>query len=293
MNVLPTDACLCQWIAEISGTAEAEVRSRLADERRSMGANVLRAMRAKGLPLYVWNEALADFYAHTDAFLYETPVWNGRALKAQMRGWIGDYLDRQPARQNILTYGDGLGFDSLYLAKRGHHVTYYDVSNRCRAFAERLFRQADVPIQMVATPAELADRRFDVVVCLDVLEHVPRPEELVAQLADRLGPEGRLIVSAPFYFTTRAVATHLKCNRRYSGDLRRLYGACGLTLLDGRPFWDPLVLARKSAAGRTVPRAGWAKRGLLRYTGLWLAVARWWNLPHNLVAQWLTKAVAE
>jgi 2-polyprenyl-3-methyl-5-hydroxy-6-metoxy-1,4-benzoquinol methylase len=284
--------CLCRWIAEITGAAETEVAARLAEETKAMGSNVLRALRARNLPLHTWHEAMADFYAGTDAFLYETPVWNARSLKARIRQWIASYLSRHSAGQQILIYGDGLGFDSAYLAQCGHDVTYFEVSHRCRAFAERVFRQVSTPIRVATTEDDLAGREYDAVVCLDVLEHTPRPEELVARLARYLRPEGRLIVSAPFYLTTEAAATHLECNRKFSGDLRRLYGACGLELIDGRPFWDPIVLGRRQAASRAMPFAARANLWLLRSTGALLAVARWWNLPHKVVSAWLGGAVA-
>jgi 2-polyprenyl-3-methyl-5-hydroxy-6-metoxy-1,4-benzoquinol methylase len=38
---------------------------------------------------------------------------------------------------------------------------------------------------------------FDVVVCADVLEHLPRPEELLARIRDWLAPGGTLFVSLP------------------------------------------------------------------------------------------------
>jgi SAM-dependent methyltransferase len=38
---------------------------------------------------------------------------------------------------------------------------------------------------------------FDVVVCADVLEHLPRPEELLARIREWLAPGGTLFVSLP------------------------------------------------------------------------------------------------
>ena len=65
---------------------------RFDDEQRSLGINVRRALQTRGLPLHAWSEALPKFYGETDAFLYETCVWNGRLLKIQVRSWIGDLL---------------------------------------------------------------------------------------------------------------------------------------------------------------------------------------------------------
>jgi SAM-dependent methyltransferase len=41
---------------------------------------------------------------------------------------------------------------------------------------------------------------FDTVICIQTLEHTPKPQELVCELARVLKPEGRLLLMAPFSF---------------------------------------------------------------------------------------------
>jgi protein-L-isoaspartate O-methyltransferase len=57
-----------------------------------------------------------------------------------MRAWIGEYLaSRSSDGLRVLTVGDGAGFDSLYLARCGHQVCYWELSQRAVAFATKLF----------------------------------------------------------------------------------------------------------------------------------------------------------
>ncbi len=164
------------------------------------------ALQERHLASHTWNDALAEFYSETDAFLYETSVWNGRLLKTRTRRWIGDFLERDRRPLKILAYGDGLGFDSLYLAQREHDVSYFEVSQKCQAFAGSIFERAGASVRILTASHPPEQGAFDAVLCLDVLEHVPQPEELVGELAGYMRPGGWLIVSAPFHYTTAAVA---------------------------------------------------------------------------------------
>jgi SAM-dependent methyltransferase len=138
---------------------------------------------------------------------------------------------------------------------------------------------------MVRDPREIERGAFDAALCLDVLEHVPDPGDIVEQLAGCLRPRGRLIVSAPFYLVSPRWATHLESNRRYSGNAR-LYTRRGLTLVDGRLGWDPAVFARRPF-GEAVRRASAAKRFALRVSGLAMVSACVWSAPVN----WFVDAV--
>jgi len=238
---------------------------------------------------YVWNDELVRFYEETDAFLYESLVWNVTRQKNGMRLWIAEFLVRefgQPVK--MLLFGDGLGFDSYYFAQAGHRVSSFEVSRYAVQFAASVLASGDVDVHVFHDVAELPAAHFDVLLCLDVLEHVPDPPALVSQLSSFLRPGGLMIVHAPFFFVGPAVTTHLRANRRYSGDVRRLYRPAGLRLFDGCPFWNPIVL-QKSGRADSPARRRW-RPWLLRATGLCLAVGRYWSAPHSLIAQGLTGA---
>ena len=49
-------------------------------------------------------------------------------------------------------------------------------------------------------PLPLADGSFDLVLLLDVLEHVSDPDYVLVEIRRLLGPEGRLIMSIPFIY---------------------------------------------------------------------------------------------
>jgi SAM-dependent methyltransferase len=276
---------LIDLIVEVTGASREWVQQQIDIEEASPGELQRRDFQAYGLSPHVWSDAYDEFYRATTWGLVGNPVWNRRRAKLEIREWIGRQL-ASPAGQSlkILMIGDGSGFDSLYLAQCGHHVTYSERQRETVAFARKLFAGAGAEVAVCEDERQLTDESFDAVVCLDVMEHVPQPVEFVGWMTRLLRPGGRLIVHAPFFFVSWHYPTHLKSNQKYSGDLRRLYKPHGLILCDGRPFWDPLVLAKPAVDG-SCPYRRRARVALLRLTGLLLAVGRYWNWPHVRMAQ--------
>ena len=127
-------------ISDVTGSSLAEVAARLQREHKELGANVREDMLRRGVPPYRFSNQMSEFYAGTDAFLYETYCWNRYPTKQAMRKWIVSFLQKRftnPAL--VLAYGDGLGFDSASLALAGHRVTYFEIGKLNQAFSERIF----------------------------------------------------------------------------------------------------------------------------------------------------------
>ncbi|MBP88173.1 MAG: hypothetical protein CMJ64_15895 [Planctomycetaceae bacterium] len=274
---------LINLITDVSGASRDDVVRRFVREHRDPGTNVREALRQRGIKPYVWSEELEAFYAATDSFLYESLVWNRTSMKNDMRQWIGAHLRRvSDSPQRILTFGDGLGLDAYYLATIGHRVTYFDVSQKCSAFARRIFERGDLEVEMLADPMQLSRDAYDDVICLDVLEHVPDPVSLVGWLSELLCDGGHLAVHAPFYFLHSSVSTHLRCNQRFSGNVGRLYKPFGLHPVDGRLFWNPLVLEKRQEGEKgSSSRPPWS----VVAGGALLALGRFWSLPHATAAR--------
>lgn len=274
-------------IAEVSGCSPAAVVARLKKEHEELGANVREDLLRRQVPPYRFSDRMAEFYAATDAFLYEIYCWNRYPLKQAIRKWMVAFLQqnfRAPAR--VLSFGDGLGFDSTGLALAGHQVTYFEVGRLSQAFSEHIFSDNRVQVTRCHCAEKLPREGFDVVVCLDVLEHVPQPPNLVRQLAGWLKPGGFLIVHAPFWLLTEAVCTHLTDNLQYSGDWRRLYGAAGLRIVDGAFMWNPLAL-QKAGGPKTLLMSPWT-RAKVAYGGFLLRCSRWCRFPLTWISSSIT-----
>jgi SAM-dependent methyltransferase len=260
----PDPQHVANWLGELTGRPRQEVLGMLANECACVGHNVRAASRAFGLIPHVWNDRLLEFYAHTDAFLFETAAWNACGMKRRMREYVCRTLcERLPPGSRVLCFGDGMGFDSQAIAQCGLKVTCYEVSGPCLEFARRLFahRGSDVTIQTDAST--FREGEFDAIVCLDVLEHVPDPPAVVAGFSRWLRPGGLLVAHAPFYHCDDTRPTHLKSNQQFSGMIRALYGAQGFRLAAvGGLLLDPLVLVRGDGETRRVPPMTRLKAGV-------------------------------
>ena len=254
------------------------VKQRLQREEASIGTNVLDALQQWGIPPSKWDNRLEAFYEKTDAFLFETLTWNRTPQKQGLREWIAGFLakDQKPGAR-VLTFGDGLGFDALYLARCGYDVTYYEKSQVCARFCAQMAKREEVGVSHIADAGKISHGTYDVATCLDVLEHVPNPPQLVAQLAGYLKPGGRLIVHAPFWMVHESAATHLSENRKYGGRLD-FYSCNGLRLIEGNARWSPLVF-EKLAPG--LPKTPISCRTRMELAIGWVvfSVARYWSWP--------------
>jgi len=249
-----------------------------------LGQSVRSAMQLESIPRYEQSDALDRLYAKTDAFLYETLVWNRCPTKQAMRQRIiATLAGWQMSGSRILVFGDGLGFDCAALSLCGHAVTYFEIGTLSLGFARHVFALNQVPVTVCQSLDDLSTEAFDAIVCLDVLEHLPNPPELVKKLVNFLRPGGVFFSHAPFAYLHPCVGTHLRSNAQYSGEWRRLYGASGLVPVDGVFFWNPVVLEKKGGA---MPRHFAIVQYLFWQGGGWLLwLFRFWPWPYTQICR--------
>lgn len=104
-----------------------------------------------------------------------------------------------PPCGTILDYGCGPLNKTAVLSKLGYRCTGYDlylegwhqdVFNKLRRFAHE--NSIDLNIG-----GELPDRPFDMVMSVDVLEHLPEPKRIFEQLVQRIAKSGILVTLVP------------------------------------------------------------------------------------------------
>ena len=190
-------AQMAELISSVTQQPVAEVLERLRKEFLDPGVSVAKDFEARGIQRFVMSEQMMRFYSESDGFLFELAIWNRNANKRFMCGRILDLIGNHFARPvDVLSIGDGMGFDCLEFSRAGHRVTYFELPGKTEACARKIFAASDAKVRVLTDPAELAVGSCDVLVCLDTLEHVPDPSEMVRQIAGYLRPGGLLFVHA-------------------------------------------------------------------------------------------------
>jgi 2-polyprenyl-6-hydroxyphenyl methylase/3-demethylubiquinone-9 3-methyltransferase len=113
-----------------------------------------------------------------------------------------DYIDRQSggiAGKTVLDVGCGGGILAESMALRGAHVTGIDMGEAPLSVAKLHLLESGAEVEYLqSTAEEYADRnagRFDVVTCMEMLEHVPEPASVVAACAKLVKPCGTVVFS--------------------------------------------------------------------------------------------------
>ena len=182
---------------------------------------------------------------------------------------IAPHLPARPV--SVLDLGGGTGSLLAEFVRHGHRCYTVDYVEQTIPGVERLASVLD----------ELpADRRFDVVICSHVLEHVAEPRELLTRLVERLVPDGLGYVEVPIELLggmprMREPVTHI--NFFTPGATEMLCARAGLELLHGEvtPLLETMLsydtsfhaIGRRSGGvGQTTGRANVPAEGLARQT---------------------------
>ena len=117
--------------------------------------------------------------------------------------------------KQVLDVGCGGGILSESLAKLGAQVTAIDLAEQSLAVAQMHALQNDLTIdyqkQTVEDHAQQHPAKYDVITCMELLEHVPEPFSIIQACAKLLKPKGQLFLST--------------INRNHKAKLLLIYGA--------------------------------------------------------------------
>lgn len=155
---------------------------------------------------------------------------------------------RPRAGARILEVGCGTG-SNIALLQRYGRVEAIEPDDEARALSAA---RTGVPIQGGLLPdgVSLEDGAFDLIVLLDVLEHIPGDREALSALVPKLAPGGRILVTvpaSPWMWSAHDVAHHHQ--RRYTmAAAKQVFEGSGLRVRHATHFNTllfPLIAAAR------------------------------------------------
>jgi 2-polyprenyl-6-hydroxyphenyl methylase/3-demethylubiquinone-9 3-methyltransferase len=170
--------------------------SRFAGQRGLVRYNTafaafISAMNADPLELQKFSDLAHRWWDPTSEF---RPLHEINPLRLE---WINA---RAPlAGKTVLDVGCGGGILTESMAKKGANVTGIDLSEKALKVADLHSLESGVPVRYELIAAEaLAARepgQYDVVTCMEMLEHVPDPAAIVQACATLVKPGGKVFFS--------------------------------------------------------------------------------------------------
>jgi 2-polyprenyl-3-methyl-5-hydroxy-6-metoxy-1,4-benzoquinol methylase len=147
-------------------------------------------------------ERITAFYKQTTNYIYELAEWHLFVPnKRESDVALFDSM-RTKHPKNILDFGGGVGLLAIPLARAGHDVTLADLDSTTLKFAVFRAERHNVHLKIWKSDVEAAppDAKYDVIMCMDVLEHLPKDilHDVVDKLVKLKHPGTEIIISAPF-----------------------------------------------------------------------------------------------
>src|SRR5690349_2113883 len=120
-----------------------------------------------------------------------------------IRDWIDQHWQVDEHRRtpldgkSALDVGCGAGLLAEPLARLGARITGIDASPELIQVAREHATAMGLEIDYRAGDVQELQGQFDLVTCMEVIEHVADPASFLKSLAKRLAPDGLLILSTP------------------------------------------------------------------------------------------------
>lgn len=139
---------------------------------------------------YEIDEAALPAYAHRNP-LIDYIFWQRVRIAY-------DYARRHQIT-NVLDFGCGTGVTSYALASANKNVVAIDVDFRPLTLVKRqiTFPPSVTFVEADLLTYDLGTQKFDLIVALDVLEHIPNLQPYIERFVSLLNPGGTILVSGP------------------------------------------------------------------------------------------------
>ena len=164
-----------------------------------------------------WAEkkSIIDFYKDTDAYIYELVLFNN---EYRLKTLLYPVLNLKG--KTILDYGAGIGIVPILLAE--HNTTYYyDLPGKTQEFAKYINSKSTHKTIFIDDEEDVFTRPYDFISCVDVLEHLENPMEVVKKITENLKPGTLFLTTGLDFSVGKHIPMHLEKNREYRDEYNK------------------------------------------------------------------------
>ncbi|WP_066377219.1 MULTISPECIES: bifunctional 2-polyprenyl-6-hydroxyphenol methylase/3-demethylubiquinol 3-O-methyltransferase UbiG [unclassified Anabaena] len=161
--------------------------------------------------------------ANTNQYEYSYKDSNTEHHHTYLLSPLLDLMGQEPVKQNqklrVLDLGCGSGSLSHKIAQHGYEVVGVDDSASGIFLASQNFPDCRfIQASIYNLPENDLNQSFDIVIAVEVIEHLFYPRELLRAAKRYLKPEGRLIITTPYngYWKNLALALLGKMDSHYT-----------------------------------------------------------------------------
>lgn len=160
--------------------------------------------------IYQWHTIanVNKFYEETDVYMYGLIDFCNTSRINKVIYPIKDSVGAK-----ILDFGAGIGMIGLAVAEN-NDVDYYDVPSKTQEFAKHLVTKFKQKVNFI-TEEKMRDTTYDIIICMDVLEHLENPMKTVKMLTGLLRPKGIFLTSGLDFSMGPSAPMHLPENVQY------------------------------------------------------------------------------
>jgi glycosyltransferase involved in cell wall biosynthesis/2-polyprenyl-3-methyl-5-hydroxy-6-metoxy-1,4-benzoquinol methylase len=183
-------------------------------------------------------DRVLDFYRRTDSYLFDLVQYNYE--NPYYARWTEDMFNfcaglKNEGELKVLDFGGGIGSQIISLSKlKAAKLSYADIPGKTFEYAAWRFNRRHIDIDMIDAGKEdfLEGRMYDVVITLDVVEHLVDPESAVRYLISHIKPDGYLAVVTSFVDNNGEAGWHLNADRYTDEAFYNFIKSSGMEMLN-------------------------------------------------------------
>lgn len=148
-------------------------------------------------------EDIRNVYIEDPFYVFNLTIWHATNVQIKQRKRMLEL-----AKGRVLDYGAGVGDMCIMAKKKKLEVDYANLRGRVFDFAKWLFNKKGYDIPMIELSSSGISKNYDTIFCIDVIEHVTDPKELLKNFVNHLNNGGYLMITSLDPITGEDIPMH-------------------------------------------------------------------------------------